>query len=521
THAQPNIIEPAAGLKNVVVYTDRAMIKKEASFPLKKGENLIKISGITPQMIDQSIQASILGKDILITEVKVEETYLGKIQQEQLQKLQSRMDKLDEQIQKGENQIQAIRVSSDFYGKATPFPSNQRVLPADVDAYAKFIEKSLNENNTRITAIHSGLKKLIAEKAAIELELKNQENNKSYTKNILISALSLSDQTKTDLTFSYLTLEAGWYPQYDIRANPENTSIDLGYFAGIWQFTGEDWKNVSVEVSTSRPAVYGNIPELSEWYVDIYSPEIYGKGRSALMQLESFSEEDKSMETKSAAEMNDFFEKTEIQEGSTSFSFLLPGKIDILSDGQPHRFSIATSKAEAKIMYSSTPIYTQAAYLKATLKNPFTFPLLAGTMNVFYDQKLAGSTPILKNILPDDEMNVSLGIDEGIKIERKLQNKYTEYAGVFTRDTKVNYEYKITLTSGKSKPIAIDLIDRIPVSRNEKIKITVDSPKNQEAEISETGIVTWHLNIAPTEKKEIIIKFSVEYPKDINITGLE
>ena len=206
THAQPNIIEPAAGLKNVVVYTDRAMIKKEASFPLKKGENLIRISGITPQMIDQSVQASILGKDILITEVKIEETYLGKIQQEQLQKLQSRMDKLDEQIQKGENQIQAIRGSSDFYGKVTPFSPSQRVLPADVDAYAKFIEKSLNENNTRITAIHSEFKELIAEKTAIELELKNQENNKSYTKNILISALSLSDQTKTDLTFSYLTL---------------------------------------------------------------------------------------------------------------------------------------------------------------------------------------------------------------------------------------------------------------------------------------------------------------------------
>lgn len=47
------------------------------------------------------------------------------------------------------------------------------------------------------------------------------------------------------------------------------------------------------------------------------------------------------------------------------------------------------------------------------------------------------------------------------------------------------------------------------------MKILPEPPKKDEK-----GILTWSLTLAPQEKKEILIDFTVEYPKDANIIGL-
>ena len=80
-------------------------------------------------------------------------------------------------------------------------------------------------------------------------------------------------------------------------------------------------------------------------------------------------------------------------------------------------------------------------------------------------------------MLSDEEMSLSLGVDEGITIERKLQKKFTEYAGVFSKDTKVRYEFTLDIANGKGREIILDLMDQFPVSRNEKIKVETERPK--------------------------------------------
>lgn len=116
---------------------------------------------------------------------------------------------------------------------------------------------------------------------------------------------------------------------------------------------------------------------------------------------------------------------------------------------------------------------------------------------------------------------MSLGIDEGIKIEKKLIRKFTEYSGVFSKDTQIGYEYAIDIVSAKDKEIGINISDNFPVSRNEQIRIALESPKKEDAKISDDGIISWDLRLKPNEKKNLKIKFRVEHPKDLRITGLE
>ena len=85
----------------------------------------------------------------------------------------------------------------------------------------------------------------------------------------------------------------------------------------------------------------------------------------------------------------------------------------------------------------------------------------------------------------------------------------------------MKYEFTIDIANGKGREIVLDLMDQFPVSRNEKIKVDLDVPKKDEAKIAEDGLITWNLRLAPHEKKTLNIKFSVEHPKDLRITGLE
>jgi uncharacterized protein (TIGR02231 family) len=216
----------------------------------------------------------------------------------------------------------------------------------------------------------------------------------------------------------------------------------------------------------------------------------------------------------------DLFKKTEINEENTSFSFVLPRKVDIVSDGQPHRVSISTANADAAMTYYTVPKLVQNAFLKAKMKNPFQFPLLTGPIGVFFDQKLVGTASLNETVLKDGEINLSLGIDEAIKIERKLQNKNTDYAGVFSKETKITFEYAIELTNGKSKEVTIDLNDQFPISRNEKIVVEMLTPKGNDATVNDEGIISWKVTLAPGAKKSIPVKYSIAYPKDTTITGL-
>jgi len=52
--AQKTEVEPVSKLQKITVFTDRAMISKETAFSVKRGENIIRITGMTPYLVDQS-----------------------------------------------------------------------------------------------------------------------------------------------------------------------------------------------------------------------------------------------------------------------------------------------------------------------------------------------------------------------------------------------------------------------------------------------------------------------------------
>ena len=87
-------------------------------------------------------------------------------------------------------------------------------------------------------------------------------------------AVSVSSEKPVSgrLTFSYVVLNAGWYPSYDIRVDDITKPVTLFYKANVFQNTGVAWKDVKLSFSNATPWVAGNVPVLNPWFIDYYSP---------------------------------------------------------------------------------------------------------------------------------------------------------------------------------------------------------------------------------------------------------
>ncbi len=310
-----------------------------------------------------------------------------------------------------------------------------------------------------------------------------------------------------------MVTNAGWQPQYDLRLDSSSGRIELEFYASLRQSTGEDWKDVSLEVSTARP-FYRPLPELKPWYVDIYKerPPVFYKS------LEIRKGMAEALPEESVPEL----EEAEIKEEAASFSFIVPQRIEVLSDNQQRRvFLTSASPLKTDLHYSAIPKLSGFAYLTGEFINPFSFSLRKGKVNVFMDGRLSSTIELQKDFAPQENMKVSLGMDENVKIERRLVKRFTEYGGLLSKNMRVNYEYEINVTNGRARDIDINIKDHIPVSRNEQIKVNVEAPSRDEADISEEGIINWNLKLRPAEKRVLKIRFSVEYPEKLRIEGLE
>lgn len=512
-------IEPRAAIKKVTVFTDRALIEKEMTVELKRGENIIRIPKLTSWLVNESLQIGLPGQnDVTISEVVIEDALLKDTERPEVQKLQSQLDELNRQINEANNRKSVIASSNDFYQRTNPFPNSQRVTATDMEAHTRYLEKMLMENYGRMATIDGEIKKLNDRKAVVESELGNLSPGTGSCKNIIVRLQTASDKSSVPVGLSYITLQSGWAPQYEIRAASAVAKMSFTYFATIWQSTGEDWSQANIEISTARPFVYGNPPKLTGWYLDAWQPRPYMMKSAQNISVRGYSDE--AMPAPAPVADASLLETIVVREESTSFSFVFPRKVDIISDGKPHRVQVAAADADAELAWFTAPKMVQQAFLKATVKNPFSFPMLSGSMSVFLDQRLVGNSFIGQSITSGDKMELSLGVDEGVKIERKLENKFTDHAGMLSKENKVLYEYTIEVTNSKGKAVELELKDQFPVSRNEKIKIEPIAPKGGDSEVDNEGIITWKLKLQPGEKISVPLKFSVTYPKDMTVSGL-
>ncbi len=75
------------------------------------------------------------------------------------------------------------------------------------------------------------------------------------------------------------------------------------------------------------------------------------------------------------------------------------------------------------------------------------------------------------------------------------------------------YVYEIAVKNNKSVPIKLEIIDQIPVSKQETIEVELEEKDGAEY-IEDFGKLKWELTIPANQSKKVRFSYSVKYPKD-------
>jgi uncharacterized protein (TIGR02231 family) len=200
-------------------------------------------------------------------------------------------------------------------------------------------------------------------------------------------------------------------------------------------------------------------------------------------------------------------------------NFEIKRTVDVPADGAPHKFPIDAPTIKMKYDYAAVPQTGEAAFLRGTLTNTLAYPLLAGNADLFIGQDFVGAM-VLPLTASGEETRVFFGEDGQIKIKSEQVKREKIAAGFLSKTEKLHLIQRITVQNLRKTAVSIDVSDRLPVSQNSKIEVTNVSLLPAPAKKETNGLLSWTLSLAPQEKKEITLEYTIEYPKDARITGL-
>ena len=201
-------------------------------------------------------------------------------------------------------------------------------------------------------------------------------------------------------------------------------------------------------------------------------------------------------------------------ETATTVEFELQIPFTVPSDGEKYTVVLANVSLNANYEYRAVPKLEKSAYLAAYVTDWEQYNLLEGEANLFFEDTYLGRS-LLDTRFVADSLKLSLGRDRGVSIDRQTVREFTSRNFVGPKKTETR-TYRILVRNAKAQPIKIVVYDQIPVSRNKEIEVTPVQLSGGELR-SENGQVTWILQLAPGEQKELLLQYEVRLPKTMNV----
>jgi len=274
----------------------------------------------------------------------------------------------------------------------------------------------------------------------------------------------------------------------------------------------------TLEIPVTGPMMYVEMKEASERLQEVVVAALGVSQSDDLDEEDGFFKEKRSLSkpvTKSPkkAEKNieiplDRFEK------QTSVNFKIKRAYTVQSNNQVKVIPVINYDIPAKYEYITVPKLDANAFLTAQITGWEKYNLLSGEAQVFIEGTSVGKT-LLDTGFASDTLQVSLGVDKGIHIERKLDKQFTgkQFIGNKRTDTR---KWRIIIKNNKAQAIDIKIIDQVPISDRDNVNVEVFELSKGKLN-KETGEVVWKLHIKPGEKKELILHYAVKHPKYDNI----
>ncbi|GEM_PF-364071 len=519
-------------IDSVIVFPDRAQVFRKGQTTINHDVKVLVFEGLPATLIDRSLRISGKGSARLkFLGVEVLKKYLESEQLPEVKKIREEIKAVETEINKIKGWEAVLDSQEKFLNSFSNVYSNQtaRDLASgrpDLSGLDKFLDylstrlqtiqktrqenaQQLTENQARLESLKKKLNEIMPARAKEEKDVK-----------VLVE---VSQTGHFEVEFSYFVAPASWKPAYTLRLLPESAEVELTNVALVSQKTAENWDEVKLTLSTTKPEVLTMPMELEPWYLndDTLIPlPLEERIKFKMARPQMLSQEETSSEFEEATvEETAESETAETVENWGAVSFDIKTPWTIPGDGVERRVPVALEKLATSFDYLTIPKIQETVFLRARVNNTLGYPLRPGKVDLFTGQDFTGNG-YLKYVPAGDEFKLVFGSDPQVKVKRELVKKEKGKAGAFKNSQKVSLAYRITLENLRNRPVEVELVDQIPVSQTRSILVKDIKITPRPDKQDEKGIISWKVMLEPGKKLEFNLSFSVEYPVGFELPGV-
>jgi uncharacterized protein (TIGR02231 family) len=324
---------------------------------------------------------------------------------------------------------------------------------------------------------------------------------KDFTVDVLVSCPSGS---KATVQLTYLVGGASWEPAYEARA--VEGAVELTTYATVRQSTGEPWENARLILSTAVPRQNATPPEVQP--LKVWADE-RKEEKKVLVRRDELTQHAEAPGGGEAAEGEG---RMLAEEQGLSVQLKVPEAVDVPADNSPVRMAVATHRLKASTTLRTAPKLQPFVFRVAELVNTAPFPLLAGPLDAFHRGGFIGRYP-LERIPQGGKFSLTFGVDEGLKVERRVVQEVQRDQGFLGSTRRFNYAYLIDIANYRNAPEEVEVSEHIPVSELDDVRVEVEPSTSKGYELKkDDGILTWKVRLGRGEKKTLQLHFHVDVP---------
>ncbi|KAF5553872.1 hypothetical protein FNAPI_6647 [Fusarium napiforme] len=234
------------------------------------------------------------------------------------------------------------------------------------------------------------------------------------------------------------------------------------------------------------------------------------------------------------------FQNSLVEETGFTTTFDLPGLKTLVP-----KFTVSKQRVArlqfTNVLFSHTIVakYQPVAYLKAKLKNSSKLTLLRGPASLTLDGSFIGQSKIPR-CSSGEVFTLSLGVDSAIKVIYPKPDVRRSTSGVFSKEDSSVYVRTVTVHNTRvtaKKPISLLVLDQIPVSEDDRLRVELLSPRGLTVEgprqatgapgrdtaedkdwgkamaaLKKSGQVSWEVSLNAGKAVKLGLEYSVSMP---------
>ncbi|GLZ38675.1 hypothetical protein Acsp05_22990 [Actinokineospora sp. NBRC 105648] len=511
----------------MTVYPGQARVTRRGALDAAPGEQRVLVGGLPPHLHADSVRvsgrgpATVLGVDVVPERnPRTPDAALAGLE-ERRDALRAVLQELADRHSVLEARIELIntlaRRSGGTFAQAL---AKDEADPARVATVADALAGQLGEVLTARRELLEAQRTTAQELDEVDRRINDRDAYGTPDSTAIAVDLAVSEAGAVELEVSYLVDAASWESRYDIRL--AGSALTLTWYGLVAQHSGEDWPECDLRLSTARPANSVEVPELDPWYLDVQRPvapkmaargamdSAYGGGPPPMPMAAA-----PAGYSPQSAPIAESFAVAEHGVSATTYQPSRP--VAVPSDGTSHRTTVASVELPADVDHVTVPLRGPEAYLRATVTNTSEHTLRPGRASIFHDAEFVGVTELV-SWAPGEEVELTLGIDDRVRVERELVRRSASKA-VLGGKRKQEAAYRIKVGNFGPRQAKITVVDQVPVSRSEAVEVRELTLTPEPAERTDLGEVTWKLDVAAGQTVEIGIGFRVEIAKGQTLTG--